>query len=146
MNGSFWLVRHKYQVQERLKTFQKFLEETWNWDQPIAWKVTVYRDPRSVSQNALLHMWCEEMANHFTERGTEVTKDSMKELMKYKFLGTEDVVINNTVIPGQLRKSSRLDRGEMQFFLAQIQEWGLDHGVKLTAPANSTYMDIMGRM
>jgi len=145
MNGSFWLVRHKYQVQERLKTFQKFLEETWNWDHPIAWKVTIYRDPRSVSQNALLHMWCEEMANYFTKRGTEVTKESMKELMKYKFLGTEDVVINNTVIPAQLRKSSQLDKGEMQFFLAKIQEWGLDHGVQLTAPANSTYMEIMGR-
>ena len=146
MNGSFWLIRDKRQVKDRLATFQQFLEQTWDWSNPIAWKVTVYKDPRTVSQNALLHMWCEEMANQFAAGGADVDKESMKDLMKYRFLGTDDRVINNTVIPDQLRRTRDLDKGDMMFFLNQIQEWALDHGVKLTAPVNSEYMELRQRM
>lgn len=140
--GDFWLIRSKMQIKDRLRAFEHFLNETWNWESPVAWKVSVYRDARSLSQNNLFHMWCSEMADHFTDRGTPVTQEDMKDLMKLKFLGLEDRVINETVIPQQLRETRKLDRGTMLHFMNQVQEWGLDHGVNLTAPHNSEYMQL----
>jgi hypothetical protein len=119
----------------------QWLRKQWNWSRPVIVEPKPYTDPRTLSQNALFHVWCQEMAEQFAERGKmQITMEQMKELMKYKFLGTEDVVINKTVIPGQLRHTSGLDKGEMTQLLDQIHDWALDHGVMLTNPADSEYM------
>lgn len=49
---------------------------------------------RSLSQNALLHVWCRELAESFTKRdknGAVYSEADMKDLMKHKFLGYEQI-------------------------------------------------------
>ena len=97
-------------------------------------------DRRSLSQNA--HFWalCEDLASHFTKRGTLLTKEEAHDLMCYKFLGTKDKIIGKTVIPQQMRRTSDLDKGEMSQLITEIIDWALDHGVKIRNPHDSEFM------
>jgi len=144
MSGQFWLIQNKNQVEERIEFFKKWLISEWNWDNAVQFEPKRYVDKRSLSQNALFHLWCKEMAESFSKRGGDVDREQMKELLKYKFLGTEDRVIGKTTIPNQLRSTSKLDKGEMFHFMEKIQAWGFDHGVNLTCPADSEFMKLKG--
>ena len=66
-------------------------------------------------------------------------------ILKNRFLGTQDVVIHNTVIAGQLKETSKLQPGEMMRFLDQVWDWAADHGVVLEIPADSEYMKLRGQ-
>lgn len=134
------MIKEKRQVRERIEFFGKWLEINWDWSRPVTWVPKVYDSRRSMPQNALFHVWVREMAKSFTERGHEITDEQMKMILKNRFLGTEDITIHNTVIPGQLRKTSNLLKGEMMVFLDQVWEWAADHGVVLQIPADSDYM------
>jgi len=138
--SEFWMVSSKQQLTERIKFFTQWLEAEWNWEYAVQWKVSRYVPKRSLSQNALFHLWCREMAASFREKNPEITEEKIKLLMKYKFLGCADVQINNTVISGQVRETSSLDRGEMMDFMDQVQNWAMDHGVFVTCPDDSEYM------
>ena len=142
--SEFWLVKDKAQLRQRIEFFQKYLESEWNWEYPAEWKVKRYSPKRSLSQNALFHVWCREMSDHFKEKGADITEERMKELIKYKILGTEDRKINNTIIPGQVRETSGLDRGEMMDFMDRVNEWAMDHGLFLSCPQDSEYMKLKG--
>ena len=144
MSGEFWLVKSKDQIEDRLNHFKKYLETEWNWENAIQWKVARFTGRRSLSQSNLFHMWCGEMADHFAERGADVDKERMKLMLKNKFLGTEDVLVGSTTIPGQVRHTSNLSPGEMCDFMDQVQNWALDNGVTLTCPADSEYMRLKG--
>jgi len=142
--AEFWLVKSKEQLVERIAFFKKFLDEEWDWEQAVQWEVSRFVPKRSLSQNALFHLWCREMASHFAAKGADVTESKIKLLLKYKFLGTESIQINKTIIQDQVRETSGLDRGEMLFFMDQVQDWAMDHGVTLTCPADSEYMKLKG--
>lgn len=142
--SEFWIIKDAAQITERLVFFERWLRDNWNWEYPVQFKVGRYQEKRSLSQNALFHVWCREMADHFSSKGADITEATMKELLKYKFLGTEDRVIHKTVIPAQVRETSGLGRGEMMDFMDQVQSWALDHGVKLTCPIDSEYMKLKG--
>ena len=137
MNGVFWMIRNRKDIDNVLKFFKKSLEE-WDYSRPIAWKLEPYSSTRTISQNSLFHMWMGEMSNHFSTK-IPVTPEKMKLLMKNEFLGTEDVIVGKTVIEKQLRSTSSLSKGEMHVFMEQVFHWGLDHGVTLTNPKNSEF-------
>lgn len=137
--GQFWLLRDKKDITERLVFFEQWLMENWDGSYPIKWEVGRYKHKRSLSQNALFHVWCREIALHFAERGADVNEESMKELLCYKHLGTEDRVVNQTVITGQVRQTSKLDTGEMTELLEKVLAWALDHGVKVSNPPDSEF-------
>jgi hypothetical protein len=142
--SEFWIIKDAAQITERLVFFERWLRDNWNWEYPVQFKVGRYQEKRSLSQNALFHVWCREMADHFSSKGADITEATMKELLKYKFLGTEDRVIHKTVIPAQVRETSGLEKGEMMDFMDQVQSWALDHGVKLACPIDSEYMKLKG--
>ncbi len=135
----FWKVDTPDKLQERLDYFREWVTEHWDWDKPLTWEPKPYTNSRSLSANALMHVWFREMAAHFSGKGSDLTEAQAKELMKYKFLGTEDRLIGKTLIPHQLRSTSRLSSGEMKEFLDQIQAWCADHGLNLTNPQDSEY-------
>ena len=116
--------------------------DEWDFESPLVIKPSKYTNPRSLSQNALLHTWFNAMAKHFSQK-VEVDADQMKLLMKSKFLGTEDVIVGKTVIEGQLKQTSKLTKGEMNYFMDRVHEWAADHGVNLPIPADSEYMKLM---
>ncbi len=138
MEGIFYLVKDRSELDHAIKSFSK-LANDWDFTQPLAWKPVAYVSPRTFSQNALVHVWFSEMATHFA-RKVDIDAEGIKMLMKNMFLGTEDITVGSTVIPGQVRSTSKLDKGEMMHFLDNIYAWAVDHGVKLTNPNDSEWM------
>jgi hypothetical protein len=145
MFSEFWLIKDPLEIKDRIEAFKKFLEDEWNWDKPISWQVKEYKPRRSLSQNDLFHVWVRDMTRHFKKRGGFTgTEDDLKLMLKYKFLGTEDVEVGKTTIPAQVRATSTLDRGEMLYFMTQVEAWAIDLGVKLTKPTHSEYSKLAG--
>lgn len=140
--GEFWLIKSKDKVSDVIKQFTNWLMSEWDWTHAVQFKVVRYTNNRSLPQNALFHIWCREMSDHFSKRGADIDPEKMKELLKYKLLGTEDRVINNTVIPSQVKRTRSLDKGEMMDFMDRVQDWALDHGVNVSCPADSEYMKL----
>lgn len=140
MVGQYWIIRAKADLPKVIDNFKVWAEE-WDYTHPLCIKPSKYTNPRSLSQNALLHVWFDTMAKHFSAK-VDTNAEQMKSLMKYKFLGTEDVVVGKTVIEGQLRQTSKLTKGEMTQFMDQVHEWAADHGVNLPIPEESEYMKL----
>jgi len=138
MTEKSWLLRDQKDIPGVIGSLLSWLEG-WDFTTPLVIKPGKYTNPRSLSQNALLHTWFGVMAKHFSAK-VEVDAEQMKLLMKNKFLGTEDIVVGNTVIEGQLKRTSKLTKGEMTYFMDRVHEWAADHGVNLPIPADSEYM------
>jgi len=138
--GQYWIIRAKSEIPNIINNLQSWADG-WDFTHPLVLKPSKYTNPRSLSQNALLHVWFGTMAEHFSKK-VDTNAEQMKALMKYKFLGTEDVVVGKTIIEGQLRQTSRLTKGEMTQFMDQIHEWAADHGVNLPIPQDSEYMKL----
>lgn len=141
MQGTYWIVRDKAQVDKILANVANWAKDEWDFDVPLCLQPKKYVNPRSLSQNALLHVWFDTMAKHFS-RKVDTNAEQMKALMKLKFLGTEDIIVGNTVIEGQLKRTSKLDKGEMMRFMDDVYDWALDHGVRLSIPEDSEYMKL----
>ena len=135
----YWIIKNREDV-ERVLSYIKDWANGYDFEKPLTLVPKPYTNPRSLSQNALLHKWFQEMADYFSSRGVEIDAEKAKSLMKHKFLGTEDIVINKTVIQGQLKQTSKLDKGDMQLFMDLVYNWAVDHGVTLSIPEDSEYM------
>ena len=146
--GEFWLIKDKMELKQRIESFHKYLATQWDWEHPVAWKVSIYRPRRSMSQNDLFHLWVREAVVFLKEKNPgakDLTEEDLKELLKFRYLGTEDKTVGTTVIPAQVRKTRKLDAGEMFDFMEQVHEWALDLGIKLTHPQDSEYMKLQQR-
>jgi len=102
----------------------------------VEWKVP---RSRSLSQNALFHVWCREFADSFNRRSKsdEYTPDDIKLILKHKFLGYESKVVGKTEIKDQLKSTSKVDKGEMFQFMERIWDWGIQVNVLLSCPEDS---------
>lgn len=114
-------------------------------------KVKITKSTRSLPQNALLHMWVNEISAHLVGHGREYCTDKwVKKALKATFLGSEpvesvDVLTGKVITTEEIRHSSDLDKGEMTFFLDRIQAWALDIDLILTAPLSSEYQELINR-
>lgn len=136
--GQFFKISNLHDVDARSEHIIKALK-TWDYANPLCVKLSVYSDPRTLSQNNLFHKWCAELSKAFIKKTPSSTPENMKLLLKLKFLGVENVVVGKTVIKDQVKHSSKLDKGEMCFFLDQIYHWAIDLGVFLSIPEYSEY-------
>jgi hypothetical protein len=90
-----------------------------------------------------MDLWMTEMAEHFASKGVEnSTKDQMHDLMCHKFLGTITVTVGKTQIT-RLKSLRDLDKGDMLYFMRQMDEWSADHGLLLTHPEDSEYQRLI---
>jgi len=120
----------------------------------LTWKTST----RSLSQNALFHKWCEEVASFFVDHGkthfasgATISKESIKRNLKQTFLGTHkvehiDLTTGEVTEREELRHTSDLDKGEMQHFLDQVSAWATEYGIGLTRPEDSEYLRIAREM
>ena len=139
----FVKVDSKNKVDERLSTIKNILL-AWDYTKPCQLEIKPYTNPRSLNQNALMHMWFSQIYDRFSAMGIMVgdepiTEDDVKLMMKHKFLGCKDIVRGNLVIPDQLVSTKDLDSGEMTHFLDQVYDWAMDKGIYLSIPENSIY-------
>lgn len=110
---------------------------------------------RSLSQNALLHMWINEIVDFFIKRGrkeflsgSKMNLKNMKENLKETFLGYEDKETVNlktgeVKVSSQLRHTSDLDKGDFMHFLNLIEGFAREYDIKLTIPVESEYYQLM---
>ena len=139
------VIKNPDQLQPKLNELATRIKSFWNWTQPLEITYKIHADRRSLSQNSILHALFEDAAQHFRGKGSDVDKDSMKAMLINKFLGTEDIVCGSTVIPGQLKHTSKLDKGEMQQLITEIMDWMFDHSVPVRNPADGEYQILQKR-
>lgn len=103
---------------------------------------------RSLSQNALSHMWYAEISRWLIANGRDfATPEWCKSAMKHTFLGYVDV-FDTDVITGvstrrdELRHTSSLDVGEMKLYLDLVYGWALEKGLLLTIPEDCEYQKL----
>lgn len=106
-----------------------------------------WRERRSLSQNALSHMWYSEISEYLISRGkTFATPAWVKDALKHTYLGYEtkelvDVVTGEITTIQSLRHTSNLDTGEMYVFLCKVEALGdeywlpPDYSAELRVPA-----------
>jgi len=135
---SFYLYRSKKDYLNKKQFLEKHICD-WNFATPLKIELKPYRNPRTISQNALFHKWCDEISNKFIKQVDNASPENIKVYLKHMFLGTESLVLGKTEIKDQVKQSSKLDVGEMLHFMDQIYHWSLDHGIILTVPEDSDY-------
>lgn len=140
--GTFWKINRKEHLPERLEHLHQYLVDNWDWSVPVTLEPKPYQNPRTLDQNALFHVWIREMVAHFKPARPELTEEEMKNICKFRFLGTESVKAGKIMIENQLRQTSKLRKGEMYHFMEQVNQWALELGLNLTVPDDSEFMRI----
>ena len=111
-------------------------------------QVKPWREKRSLSQNALSHMWYTEISEYLIARGkTFATPEWVKDAMKHTYLGYEskdrvDVVSGEVTTVRSLRHTSELETGEMYIFLCKVEAWAMNIGCHLTIPQSCEYQQL----
>ncbi|MEX5853589.1 recombination protein NinB [Providencia huaxiensis] len=123
------------------------LKEVLATNQPHRIIIKPWKNRRSLSQNSLSHMWYAEISKHLCNNGSKHTDESVKEMMKHTFLGYELTEMVNAVTGDieqirTLRKTSKLDTGEMFFYMEQVECWAVDICCFVTIPKESQYMKL----
>ena len=140
--GSFLIIRARDEISQRLEYLGELLAE-WDFTHPVSIKHGKYTNPRSLNQNALFHMWCNEASKQFTKRGKKnCTPENIKLLLKSHLLGCDDIQVGKQTLHNVIRSTKKLDKAEFQHFLEQCEEWLIHQGVALTIPADSEYMKL----
>ena len=113
---------------------------------------------RTLSQNALYWVWMAQLASEFDGKsvtyydedlGKEVTEvmhvipNDFHLRMKHEFLGYDDPKrIGKTLLPEQLKSTSKLSKGEMFAYMERIDMFWAERGVLLVTPDDSVYAQI----
>lgn len=107
-----------------------------------------WKEKRSLSQNALSHMWYAEISAYLIKSGrTDATPEWVKRNLKRTYLGCEEVTYTDFVTGDKSttyepRHTSSLDTGDMHFFLNQVEQWCAQFGLVLTIPHDSDYQKL----
>lgn len=106
---------------------------------------------RTIPMNSTLHMWFGELSKFLVSKGRkDCTPEFCKDLMKFTFLGCEEVerinaVTGERVKMQKLRSTTDLDKGEYLYFMEQVNQWCADKGCLLTMPIKSEYRELIER-
>ena len=127
----------------------KYLMEdmlAWDFSKPLTVKLEEYKNPRSLSQNAMSHIWYREIAKAMEKKGHKVDYENPAEAwklwLKKRFLGTNSYRIGKHEINEQVKSTSSLNKGEMSHYLDQVYHWAMDLGIILTIPSECEYAEI----
>jgi hypothetical protein len=142
MQGMFWKIDNKKQLEERMENMKAWIHDNWDWSKPLCLKPEVYQNPRSLDQNALFHVWIRQMVKYFQTKMPELTEEEMKDVCKLRFLGTETRKAGKITLENQLRETSKLRKGEMYHFMEEVYQWCFGLGLQLDVPADSEFMRI----
>jgi len=108
-------------------------------------RVEPWQEKRSLSQNALFHVWMRQLSEFLIARGRpNCSPDWCKDAMKFTFLGFEetefvDVKTGARIVRETLKHTSKLKTGDMFNFMTNVQAWCLDIGCFLNIPESSEF-------
>lgn len=137
MQGNYFLVREGSKIEHINKyVFDKIKEILAKNKTPFV-KVDEYKNPRSLSANALYWVWMDDLAKLFNNKGMKIqvfnsdikerdyTKDDCHDLMRTMFLGYEEKQLSNTVIK-KLKSTRFEDKTKFYEYMESIQEWSIE--------------------
>uniref|UniRef100_A0A3B0M1R5 NinB protein n=1 Tax=Arsenophonus endosymbiont of Trialeurodes vaporariorum TaxID=235567 RepID=A0A3B0M1R5_9GAMM len=106
-----------------------------------------YRKTRSLSQNSLFHLWTSEISKYLCANNANFTAEQVKEMLQHTFLGYEvveciDVTTREPEYVRTLRRTSKLDTGEMHVFMQKVECWAIGMRCFVTIPKGSEYMKL----
>lgn len=116
-------------------------------NQPHQLIIKPFKRTRSLSQNALFHLWCAELSKYLCANNANFTAEQVKEMLKHTFLGYEaveriDVTTKQPERVRALRRTSKLDTGEMHVFMQKVECWAIGIRCFVTVPESSEYMKL----
>ncbi len=103
---------------------------------------------RTLSQNALFHMWMGELSDYLIARGRKfATPEWCKDAMKHSFLGYQrtervNVLTGEVTASQELIATRRLKTAPMFHFMSEVEAWCTGIGCLLTIPETSAYMKL----
>jgi len=143
--GAFMLFKSKKDVEDKVHNLVDSLEE-WDFSVPVSVKLEPYRNPRSLDQNAMSHVWYKRIAKHMEKKGCTIdhkTPDIVWKLwLKKRFLGEEIIKIGKQEVINVAR-TSKLSKGDMCHYLDQVWHWARDQGIKLPIQKDSEYAQLL---
>lgn len=149
--GDHNMINDLSHAEKQLPYIIKRIKE-WDYSSPLCFKLSPYRSPRTISQNALFHKWCQQMSDHFIGKVPTATKDNMKLMLKNRFLGMEKVKVIKSINKGgkggtvglisTLKRTRDLDVGEMVHFMDCCYSWAIENEVMLSIPRESEYQQL----
>ncbi len=142
MLGDFWRIDRPQQVDHVMDNFRAWILGNWDWSKPLAIQARPFEQVRSLSQNALFHVWMKEVRDHFIERTPDADEEAWKLFFKTEYLGTETLKAGKIVHEKQLRHTSKLKKGEMYEFMEAVNAWCAQRGLTLPVPDSSEFMEI----
>lgn len=107
-----------------------------------------WREKRSLSQNALFHLWMGEISEYLIKSGrTDATPEWVKRNLKKTYLGCEEVTYTDFITGAkettwEPRHTSQLDTGEMHIFLCKVETWCAQFGLALTIPSGCEFQQL----
>ncbi|MDE9480007.1 hypothetical protein KKJ17_19955 [Xenorhabdus bovienii] len=107
-----------------------------------------YKPKRSLSQNALSHVWYKQISDYLIAKGRDWCSESwVKNSLKATYLGFEEVeytdfITGEVITKQELRHTSELDKGDMHYYMNQVEAWCAQFGLILKTPDDSEYMKL----
>ena len=90
-----------------------------------------HKSTRSLEQNARYWSLLTEISEQLKPEGREYSPETWHEYMKARFIGKDVVIVDGE--PFLIAKTStKLKVAEFSDFMAQVEAWGVEHGVKFT--------------
>ena len=97
---------------------------------------------RSINQNDLYWMWLGEIAHQTSEKSKQsFSKEDLHDWLREEYLGYETKIVGKKEITA-LKSTTQLTKGEMYFYMQQVDAFAHSHGFKLTIPEDSEYMNL----
>nr|BAR35117.1 hypothetical protein [uncultured Mediterranean phage uvMED] len=145
--GAFMRYTSKDDVKKKAQyLIDKMLD--WDFSNPLCVKLEVYKNPRSLSQNAMSHIWYREIAKAMAKKGHVVDYDDPAEAwklwLKKRFLGVSTISIGKHTLE-EIKRTSDLNTGEMTHYLDQVYYWANDVGIRLTIAKESEYAEMRAK-
>ena len=131
-----------------VKTKQDLIDalEPFDFESAVEVVIRPIAAKRTLSQNALFHMWCNELSSYLLKAGRKwATPEFTKDMLKHSFLGYKDitrfdVATNKAAKVRELIHTSDLSTGDMFHFMEQCEAYSVGIGCLLTIPEKSEYM------
>ena len=123
--GDFVKINDKSEVEKRLPFLLNRIE-SWDYSKPLCIKFEAYQNSRSLSQDAMAHVWYRQISEEMAKKGHVVTHDKPEEVWKLW-------------LKKRFKSTKNLNKGEMAYFLDQVYHWASKQGVMLSVPHESEY-------
>jgi len=143
--GAFIRIRTRQEIEKKLPFLINEIK-AWDYDKPLCIKLEQYRNPRSLGQNAMSHIWYREIAQGMEKKGHKVDYEKPEEAwklwLKKRFLGSTEITIGKHTFE-KIQHTSDLNSADMAHYLDQVYHWADERGIRLSIPKESEYAEIL---